>query len=176
MNKLFSNNKTGMTLVEILVATIILGIVLLTAGTIYISSIKELARSVDEAKVQREASFALDHIFLNLLPAKDIDASIVFPSTSIIVVTDDTTVPKTKIKYSLSGTDLWYYPPYTTTPVNPEIIATGITSLRFDRQLFRNSDGSAGTLNNYISIFVTATGDRMYESYSTGVTLRGMSG
>ena len=162
-----------------MVATIILGVVLLTAGTIYISSIKELARSADEVKVQREASFALDHIFLNMLPGKDIaDADNVggFPRASIVVTVSVSGVDK-KIKYSLNGTNLIYDPPYTTAlPVaaNSEIIATGITVLRFDRQLDNNIDGTI--IKNYVTIYVTATGDRMHESYSTGVVLRGMNG
>lgn len=169
------NNKSGMTLVEILVATVILGIVLVTAGTIYISSIKELNRCMDEARVQREASFALDHIFLHLMPAQGL-ATAGFPSTgSIIVVTDKNT--NTKIRYSLSGANLIYDPPYTTVspdPAGSETIATGITALRFDRQL--TDDAGAATIKNYVTIFITAAGSRMQESYSTGVVLRGMSG
>jgi len=169
-------NKSGITLVEIMVATTVLSIVFLTAGTVYVSSIKELNRCVDEVKIQRQASFALDHIFLHLLPAQGI-VTAVFPSSSIVVTVDSAT--NTKIKYSLSGTNLIYDLPYTTAnpPVgSSEIIATGITALTFDRPLTKNPNGTGVAINNYFTIDITATGARGQASYSTGVALRGMSG
>ena len=93
------NDKRGMSLIEITIATMILSIVLLAAGSIYISSIRELNRCMDEAAAQKEASFALDHIFLNLMGAKGLPT---FNADNIIVTVDDSGTDK-YIKYELSG-------------------------------------------------------------------------
>ena len=164
------SNKRGMSLIEIVIATMMLSIVLLAAGSIYISSIRELNRCTDEAAAQKDAAFVLDHIFLNLMGATGIE-TLTFPSSDIIVDVD----AAQKIKYELSGGNtVNYYPPYTVSPVNPKAIAKADSiTLTFNRPLTK-ADSSA--MNNYITVDITVTKDRMTKTFSTGVTLRGMAG
>ena len=174
-------NNRGMSLLEITIATLILSVVLISAGSIYIAGIREFNRSVEEARVQVEASFALDHIFLNLMGAKDI---ITFnPSNIVVTVYDTVTSSDKKIKYALSnGNKINFYPPYSGSPGTPEVIASADSiDLTFARPLWRDSlnppppYGTGTYVNNYVTINITVTKGRMSKTFSTGVTLRGMN-
>jgi len=165
-----------MSLIEITIATMILSIVLLAAGSIYISSIRELNRCMDEAAVQKEASFVLDHIFLNLMGAKGLPT---FNANSIVVTVDDSGTDK-YIKYELSGDgkNVNFYPPSTTNPPTTyEVIASADTiSLTFTKSLLKDPAVPNVYLNNYVTVDITVTRGRMTKTFSTGVVLRGMEG
>lgn len=168
------NNRRGMTLVEIFITTIVLSIVLLAAGTIYVSGIKELQRTMDEARAQTEAAFALDHIFLHLMGAKGITAPTppFSSSSSITVLTDDPNFGPS-ISYALSGDTIQYTYKIGVVGQTTEPIAKHITSLTFQQPLTK--EGSADTIQNYVTIDVTAQSGRMQRTFSTGVVLRGMN-
>lgn len=165
-------SERGMSLVEIVIATMVLSIVLLAAGSIYISSIRELNRCTDEAAVQKEASFVLDHIFLNLMGTMGIEGT---PSNNIIVKV--ATSPNTYIKYDVSGDgkNVNFYPSTTANPPTVyEVIASADSiGLTFDRPLTKNG---GGVMNNYVTVNITVKKGRMTKTFSTGVTLRGMAG
>lgn len=168
------NNRRGMTLVEIFVTTIVLSIVLLAAGTVYVSGIKELQRTMDEARAQTEAAFALDHIFLHLMGAKGITAPTppFLSSNSIEVLTDDPNFSPS-ISYSLTEDTIQYKYKLGTPDETTENIAKYITGLIFAQPL-PTEDGS-GTIKNYVTIDITSKSGRMQRTFSTGVVLRGMN-
>lgn len=165
-------NQSGMTLVEITVATIVLSIVLLSAGTIYVAGAKELKRITEDARVQVEASLALDHMWQNLMGATGIDSPAIPLSNSnnIVVLTDDTdAVPK--IKYELTGGAIKCYKKFGTPDQSEEKIANYITELKFNTPLSTETPPK----RNYVTIDITAEKGRMKRSFTTGVVLRGMN-
>lgn len=164
-------NERGMTLTEVVVATIVLSIVLLLAGTIYVSGVKEMQRAVAEAAVQTQASLALDDMFLKLIGCEGLTTT-VFPSPNQIIA-----IPYAgeQIKYSLNSTThkLEFYPHSKTKPAEaPEIIANNITSLSFDRPLTAGTP--ARPVKNYVTMTVTAEKDRMKKTFTTGVVVGNM--
>jgi len=165
-------NRSGMSLVEITVATLVLSFVLLSAGSIYVSGVKEFRRAVAEARVQTDMSFVLDHIFMNLINAKGIES---ITSNDIVVLTD---VPELapKIEYKLSGSSVIFYYKLGVTGQAQETLSDNIESISFTRPLTKNADGSGGAINNYVSIALTVAISGMRRATSTGVALRGMSG
>lgn len=169
------NDKKGISLLEITIATIVLSIVVLTAGTIYVSSLRELSRCVDEARVQKQAFFALDHIFLNLMGAKNINGI----SLPIIVDTDDSNYSP-KIRYEVENGKIKFTYKIGAPGEAFEYITdnnVNVDSLAFSRPLTQDMDGSSGLIiKNYVAVDITMSSGQMQESYSTGVALRGMSG
>ena len=145
--------------------------------------LKELSRCVDEAKVQKEIFFAMDHMFLYLMGAGDNDGAnpITVTAGSITAYTTESNgTTKVPIKYDLNAGRIRFTYNFGESGETTEYITDSsvtIDSLNFSRPLTRNADGT-GTeiINNYVAIDVTATSGRMQETYSTGVTLRGAPG
>ncbi len=167
-------NKSGMSMVEILVATIVLSVVLLCAGSMYVSGIREFIRIVDEARVQTELSIALDHIHKNLMGSSDIVAIdpgtfVEIPWPAVASIVEITGASGDVMQYSIDAADNTLV--FTKLGSGPEKIAKYITSLSFTKPL-RKEDGTV--IENYISIEASARKDRMQKALSTGAVLRGM--
>jgi|GEM_PF-2889524 len=183
MKKLFFGNRFGTTLVEMVVSTITLTIVLLAAGTVYISAVKEFKRVSNEARIQAEAFRVLDHIYLNLIGATGIvDPLDPFPSLGsdhIEVTVNDYDPPHNvkNIKYTVESNKVYFYDPSST--ATPEIIAQDVTggtdpwslSLKFKTPLTVGGN----VVKNYITVEIAITKGSMSKTYVTGITLRGMN-
>lgn len=165
-----------MSLLEITIAMIVLSVVVLSAGTVYVSGLKELNRCTDEAKVQKEVFYALDHMFLYLMGAS---GPITLTPNSITAYTTESAGVTEPIKYDLnSGRIRFTYKVGEAGQTIEYITDSDITvdSLNFSRPVTKNMDGTGGAINNYVAVDITASSGRMQESYGTGVVLRGMSG
>ena len=168
-------NNAGVTLIEILVASIVLSIVVLSAGTIYVSSVKEARRATDEARVQSEAAGALDHMYNNLMGATDMQIALVGPPAITVYRGPDGTPPTLRYVYNLPTRCIRYYPNYDTAPGTYEEIGKGsIINMSFSRPLTVVTVENPAAINNYVVIDVTAQKGRMNKTFSTGVVLRGM--
>ncbi len=191
MKKTFSGNKHGMTLVEIITATVALTIVLLAAGTVYISAIREFKRISYEARVQAEAYRVLDHIYLHLMGANAIQSlssstgsTTVFDSIEANYTDDSNNAKVLKYIVDTDNTaQVRYYPDYKDSSSSYEIIASNVTgpgigsdimkfTLSFTRPL---NDANNNPINNYVVVTVKAVKGNMTRTYATGVVLRGMN-
>jgi prepilin-type N-terminal cleavage/methylation domain-containing protein len=168
-------NHSGVTLLEMLVAIIVLGIVVLSAGTIYVSSVKEAKRATDEARVQSEGAIVLDHMYNNLMGATDMDIAIAAPPAITVYTGPDGTVPTLRYLYNVGTRCIRYFPNYDTQPGTYEEIGKGfITNLSFTRPLTTVTVDNPEAINNYVVIEVTVQKGRMHKTFSTGIVLRGM--
>ena len=160
-----------MTLLEILVAGIILSIVVLAAGTVYIAAVKEFHRVSDESHIQIQAITVFEHMYHNLMGANDVDVS----SPNIIIADTDDANLQPKIKYELINKRIKFYYKYGQPDQKDEWLTddqTIVNYLKFDRPL-KKDDGS--DMNNYITINLSLQKERMQKTFSTGVVLRGMN-
>lgn len=170
-------DEFGMTLVEIMVATIALSIVVLAAGTVYVSAVREMQRATDEARVQIEASALLDHMYANMMGATDVSRSwlLIGVESYIISKGPGGTGPKVQYTRSLAFNIVDYYPNVDTDPLIHETIANNITFLDITYPLKTVTPDNPVPINNYAVIDVTAKKGRMQKAFSTGVVLRGMN-
>lgn len=167
-----NKNESGMTLVEITVATIALSIVVLAAGTVYVSGVREMQRITDEARAQIEASAALDHIYKNLMGAMNI---VSITAHAIDVDTDNPALGP-RIRYVYNATQKILYAFYGSGATwTPEKVANNITAVTFARPLQAVTAENPEAINNYVTVEITAQKGRMQRTFSTGVVLRGMN-
>jgi hypothetical protein len=187
MKKIRLLNKSGITLVEITIATLVLTMVFLSIGTIYVSGVKEMMRIADEIKIQTEITYALDHIWANTVDAKDTSVGTSFydpatPNVSTLVtkiINDDPSTSgqdETKyIRYNFNSGNktIEFYPDWKSgNPGASQVIANYTTSLKFTRPLIRADNVT--TIRNFIKIEITAVKGRMQRTFTTGVVLRQM--
>ncbi|SHJ36996.1 PilW family protein [Parasporobacterium paucivorans] len=71
-NRILRKNRKGMTLVELIVAMVILGIVMLAVTSFFLSSNKIYVVGRDQRSVQSESRLALDQILMDIRYAKEI--------------------------------------------------------------------------------------------------------
>ncbi|MCX5687437.1 MAG: prepilin-type N-terminal cleavage/methylation domain-containing protein [Candidatus Omnitrophica bacterium] len=82
------HNKTGLTMVEIMIATILLGVVFLAVSSLYLASQKFYLAAVERVAIGYEVQYAIQHIYKNTMQAMGDEISA--PSTSGIQLPNDT--------------------------------------------------------------------------------------
>ena len=84
MSRLFKNNKTGVTMVEILIATFLLSVIFLAVSSLYLSSQKIYTAATEKIIIGYEVQYAIEHIYKNAMRAVGDETS--SPGTSAIDV------------------------------------------------------------------------------------------
>ena len=157
-----------MTLIEILIAVTLVGVVAVSFAYLYGVAQRFLVQSVNFSSTQGEASFALEHIQRNLqratavaLPADvgDSGATLEFtwqPDINAAVRTS---------RYQLSGTNLEFVAD--TAGGGAEVIARNIAAVTFTR-------ASSSTFNIVVQARQSAAGDTRETTLRTTVSPRGL--
>ena len=156
----------GVTLVELLIAAALLGLVSLGFGFIYVVAQRNFVRNANFVIAQSEAAYAMEHIKRNLFLASAISVPAVGdPAGETLTFTSqpDLGQPTITSTYQRNGMALVYQRDSGSfTPV-----AGGVTQLIFDRQ-------NLYSLRVTVQANRTTGGDTQVESLTSTVTPRGI--
>lgn len=130
--------QSGVSLLELLVATVIVGVISLTVATIYTTANRFMLQDFNSATVQGEASFALQHIKRFVALATAIDSATLpvgSPGTTALQFTWTPGVGQAALtsRYRLTGTNLEFIRDIGVGTV--EQLAREVTSIQFKRPL-----------------------------------------
>ena len=89
-------NKTGLTMVEIMIATLLLGIVFLAVSSLYFASQKFYLTAIQRVTIGYEVQYAIQHIYKSTMQA--IGDEISAPGTSGIQLPNDTSTTTQRLE------------------------------------------------------------------------------
>ncbi len=162
--------QSGVSLLELIIATAIVGIISLTVATIYTTANRYMLQDFNSSNVQGESSFALQHIkrFVQLATAIDNGTLPVGGASNALQFTWTPGVgqPALISRYQLTGTNLEFIRDTTVGAV--EQLARGVTSIQFTRPL-------AGSINIDLTVNVNAVTGTRQQRLQTTVNPRGVA-
>jgi len=114
---------SGLTLVELLLAVTLIGVIGGMAMAGHIALLRNMMRTETDSMAQADAVFAAEHIYKNVFLAEDVDY---ISATELNARIDGTLV-----KYQLDGVQLKFYPDYEVDSANYSIVARQVETLAF---------------------------------------------
>lgn len=158
------NRRPGFTLMELLIAMTLVGVVGLSFAFLYTAAQRFLIQSINASDAQGEASFAVEHVKKRLLAA----TSITYPPVGSQPIDDLTfvvpgVVGQNEYRYDSTNRTAIYAP----AGGGQEVIARNVTLFEFERP-------SAARVIVRISTETTSGGDTRRFSMETTVSPRGM--
>lgn len=158
MSRVFKN-KTGLTMVEVLVSTLLIGVVFLGVSSLYLASRKLYITASERAIIGYEVQYASQHIYKNVMRAIGDESSP--PATSAIDVPNAEWVdlrinsndPLTRANYSTvttysyykSGNTLIFDNGVTTESLIPKVVVTAVNFTKSGDTLTASITASFGS-------------------------------
>lgn len=163
-----SRTESGLTLMEVLIAVTLVGVVAVSFAYLYGTAQRFLVQSMNFSSTQGEASFALEHIQRNLqratavaLPADPGDSGAVLEFTW----QPDINAAVRTSRYQMNGTSLEFVAD--TAGGGAEVIARNIATITFTR-------GSQATFEVAVQSQKSTAGDTRETTLRTTVSPRGL--
>ena len=156
-------NKKGITLIELLIAVTLLGLVMAAAAAIDFTSRMALVRGTKKVDVSGRARYALEHMTRHIRFANNVSPTS-GPAATIILWIDDNNTPgdtadDNQLTYAFSGTQILFSD--ADNSITNEVIADGVTACNFNI----NNDPSS------VMISITITSGTESISLETTVSL-----
>jgi prepilin-type N-terminal cleavage/methylation domain-containing protein len=167
----------AVTLLELLIAMVLIGMIVLGLHTIEIFSRFHILASDRRVKLQNDATYVLEHLAKTMLNAvgdvgdasrNPIETNTIEGDNALRIWTDtnsngqrDTGDKQVAYRYNATNYEIWYYSNYTDAPDTYEVITKGIIRPDFNT----NIDATQPTYfvyssaNNYIEAQITACWD-----------------
>lgn len=164
------SNQAGFTLMELLIAITLLGLVMGSFAYLYGTSQRFLIQSLNITSTQTEAAFALEHIRRNLQLATAVTLPVTNPAGRALEFTWQPTVnavatPPRTSRYQMNGTDLEFVADTDNGAAVP--VARGITQITF-------TQSAAATYAIEVRAQRTSGGDTRQITLRTTVSPRGL--
>lgn len=109
MSRLFKNNKTGLTIAEVMIATVLLSVIFLAVSSLYLASQKFYLTSSNKVIISNEVQYAIQHIYKYTMMAMGDKNTAPFQATETqLDININGSDPLTSVNYS-SGVENYRY-------------------------------------------------------------------